>query len=191
MTHSLSPNPANPLPTWVSIDQNAKLTVNSPDLTTNETFLFNVDTLVALDSQTYTQEFELLVISKEPGEENTTNSKESLEKEGAADGVLVSQVGMAVVAISTISTAMFGLSSLQSLWAIINIVQLTMLLPLTLAFIPDIVIQYLIGMSFVNFNFDFIPLRDIPIIVDMNFEINTGFISEMGLRSASTFVNHI
>ena len=176
-THSLSANSANPLPNWVSIDQDYKLTINSPDLKANETFLFNVDTLVAYDSQKYTQVVELLIYTDE-------------EDNDAGDGVLASQAGMAVVAILTISTSVLGVSSLQSLWAIMNIIQLTMLLPLTLAFIPDIVVQYLIGMSFVNFNFDFIPLRDIPIIADLSFEANKGFISDMGLRSASTFGNH-
>ena len=191
MTHSLSANSANPLPNWVSIDQDSKLTVNSPDLKVNETFFFNVDTLVDFDSQTYTQIVELLVFPSIDKGENTTKSKNNLKKEDAEGGVLVSQAGIAVVAAGTIATSVFGLSSLQSLWAIVNIIQLTMLLPLTLAFIPDIVVQYLIGMSFVNFNFDAIPLRDFPVIVDINFEVNEGFVSDMGLKSASTFVNHI
>jgi len=191
MTHSLSANSANPLPNWVSIDQDSKLTVNSPDLKANETFFFNVDTLVDFDSQTYTQIVELLVFPSIDKGENTTKSKNNLKKEDAEGGVLVSQAGIAVVAAGTIATSVFGLSSLQSLWAIVNIIQLTMLLPLTLAFIPDIVVQYLIGMSFVNFNFDAIPLRDFPVIVDINFEVNEGFVSDMGLKSASTFVNHI
>ena len=165
--------------------------MNSPDLETNETFFFNVDTLVDFDSQTYTLMVELLVFPRIDSGENTPKNKNNLEKEDAEGGVLASQAGIAIVAAGTIATSVFGLSSLQSLWAIVNIIQLTMLLPLTLAFIPDIVVQYLIGMSFVNFNFDAIPLRDFPVIVDINFEVNEGFVSDMGLKSASTFVNHI
>ena len=168
------------------------MTVNSPLLQANETFLFNVETYYSFDFYTYVKTVELLVMIPEANDEETISNENTKKKnENANGGTITSQTAIAVIAVASVTTAVLGLSSLQSLWAIVNIIQLTMLLPLTMAFIPDIVVQYLIGMSFINFNFDFIPLRDIPVVVDINFELNEGFVSDMGLKSASTFVNHI
>ena len=184
LTHTLIQHNSDPLPNWVSIDSDGMLTVNSPEVEADTTYTFDVETAITGETNKYIITVELLVFKRDE------IIKNNFQKD-VGTGTAISQASIGVVAIATVGSSVFGLSSLQSLWSIVNIIQLTMLLPLTMAFIPDSVAQYLIGMSFVNFNFDFIPLRDIPVVVDLDFEINKGYISDIGLNSVSTFVNHI
>ena len=72
------------------------------------------------------------------------------------------------VAVGTgIVISIINMTSPAGIWPIINLFQMLMLLILTGAFIPEMIKSYLIGMNFVLFNFNFIPLYKVPIFSDL------------------------
>ena len=94
-----------------------------------------------------------------------------------------------------ISISMINFSSPVGIWSLINLFQMLMLLILTGAFIPETVREYMSGMDFVVFNFDFIPFIKIPPISDlyswMKFGQNNGNLQDIGVDDGSTFINNI
>ena len=69
-----------------------------------------------------------------------------------------------------------------------------MLLPLTGVFMPQNILDYLSGMTFVNFNFNFIPVHWIPIVdplfEEYDYEHNNSYLKEVGVESGNTFINN-
>ena len=104
---------------------------------------------------------------------------------------------------STVGTSMgvaaaislMNMSSPIGVWSIVNQFQMLMLMILTGAFIPETVRQYLAGMDFVSFNFDFIPFIEVPLISDlylwMKFDQTNDDLEDIGLDDGSTVVNNI
>ena len=91
--------------------------------------------------------------------------------------------------------SLMNMSSPIGVWSIVNQFQMLMLMILTGAFIPETVRQYLAGMDFVSFNFDFIPFIEVPLISDlylwMKFEQTNDDFEDIGLDDGSTVVNNI
>ena len=99
--------------------------------------------------------------------------------------------GAAVALGGTISV--LSVSSPQAVWMMVRQFQLLMLMPLTGAFFPSSIIQYLTGMSFMNFDFDFIPFPEIPFL-DMlydyfDFEHGHEYLKDIGVESGSSLLN--
>ena len=210
ITHTLVDG-SDSVPTWVSINSDSSISAQTPSVKSNTTFSFKVESTVSSEGYTYSMDVELLVFPWEVqnwkicsisnpktqwDEWKTEFTLDSTTKAWSANSgyeetstVAQATIG-AIVVVTSLSSLLSG-ASLQSLWSLVNIIQLTMLLPLTQAFIPQPVIEYLTGMAFLNFNFAFIPLSDIPIVVDLDFEVYSGYVNDIGVQSASTFVNHI
>jgi hypothetical protein len=105
---------------------------------------------------------------------------------------------MSIMAASAMVGALVSalrLSSPQSLYFIVNQLQLLMLLPLTGAFIPKDIIDFFVGMSFSNFNFDFIPVDKIPIFSHifekLGYDHDSEYLKDIGVESGSTLVNNL
>lgn len=77
----------------------------------------------------------------------------------------------------------------------INQLQLMMLLPLTGAFIPEEIIDYLAGMDFFLIDFSFIPVKKLPfftaVVSKFDTEQSNGYLDSIGLNSGSTLVNNL
>lgn len=95
--------------------------------------------------------------------------------------------------LSSIATSLVSSSSLQSSWLIVNQLQLTILLPLTRAFMDKEVMYYWAGMEFAQFSFSFTNLDDTKGIslVDDYFNIpqSEWYLQEIKLETGSTAVN--
>ena len=104
-----------------------------------------------------------------------------------------STVGTSMAVAAAIS--LMNMSSPIGVWSIVNQFQMLMLMILTGAFIPETVRQYLAGMDFVSFNFDFIPFIEVPLISDlylwMKFDQTNDDLEDIGLDDGSTVVNNI
>ncbi|CAI2381945.1 unnamed protein product [Moneuplotes crassus] len=183
ISYNLSQYQSEAMPSWININSGV-LTANAPATTINTTYQFVVQSNITSDCQLYQNKVDLLVYYKEPSQNNQTETIPQGTTTAAQAAVI------AVMIVST-GTSFLSMSSLQSLWSILSIIQLTMLLPLTQAYIPEIVKQYLQGMSFVNFNFGFLPTPDLPAIMNIKFETHSDYLDGIGLQSGSTIINHI
>ena len=96
---------------------------------------------------------------------------------------------------AAVAISIIGLTSPIGVWSIINLFQVLILLILSGAFIPLTVKQYLLGMDFVLFNFDFIPVNKIPFIDAlyewMNFKQQNQNLRDIEVEYGSTFINNI
>ena len=81
------------------------------------------------------------------------------------------------------------------MWAIINVFQMLMLLILTGAFIPETVREYLLGMDFTLFSFNFIPFIKIPGLSNlyswMGFEQYNTDLNDIGVEYSNSFINNM
>jgi hypothetical protein len=105
------------------------------------------------------------------------------------------QAGVAAVAgLATVSSVLSGTPP-TSLWAIMQQLQMVIVLVMVDSYTPEDVDTYLEGVSFAMFNFNFIPIVDIP-LVDVPVEWMESAqpfdkLETLGLESRSTFVNNI
>lgn len=93
------------------------------------------------------------------------------------------------------AVSLLSMSSPQAIWIMVNQFQLLMLLPLTDVYMPKEIKDYLAGMGFTNFNFDFLRLGSIPkfkeIFEYFGFEQNDRYLQGMGVEYGSAFLNQI
>ena len=102
-------------------------------------------------------------------------------------------IGTAVGLIAVIS--IINLSSPVGIWCVIKQIQILMLVLLTGAHIPLIIKQYMSGMSFALFNFDFINHLKISFVHAyyewIMFEQKNDSLKDIGIQDGSTIINNI
>jgi hypothetical protein len=80
------------------------------------------------------------------------------------------------------------------MWGILNGLQLLVILPLTNAFLPDSILEFIYGIEFATFSFDFVPINTSPVYkqIDewLHFDQEEDVISSMGIESTSSIVNN-
>ena len=90
-------------------------------------------------------------------------------------------------------TSVINFSSAQSMVSIINMIQILILLPLTGAYIPLIIIQYFLGMQVCLFNFSFVSIesfRESKFAVNyVSYEQTNSYLYLIGLESESSAIN--
>ena len=100
-----------------------------------------------------------------------------------------------VFAATTVMSSMMSVSSSQGLFSLINLFQLYILLPMTGKYLPPKIIAFILGMDFTLFSLDFIPLEDIPYAVNVkeffDYAQEDEYLNDIGLKSGSSFVNHL
>ena len=114
--------------------------------------------------------------------------------EEVESAMTMSQTATGVAMAAGMAVSALTMSSPQWMWFMVNQLQLMMLLPLTGAFMPKSILDYLSGMTFVNFNFDFIPVHWIPMVnplfEEYGYEHNNSYLKEVGVESGNTFINN-
>ncbi|CAI2387820.1 unnamed protein product [Moneuplotes crassus] len=93
------------------------------------------------------------------------------------------------------STALLNLSAPTAVWALANQLQILLTLVLTGAYLPTKIEDYISGQTFASFNFDFIPVFDIPVVKipleALDFNHTDIKMKTVGVVSGSSFVNNI
>ena len=96
---------------------------------------------------------------------------------------------------TTILSSVMSVSSSQGSFSLLNLLQLFILLPMIGKYLPPKIIAFILGMDFSLFSFDFIPFEDIPFAQSINkffsFSQKDKYLNEIGLKSGSSFVNHL
>ena len=200
IAYSLMAASGSTLPAWASIDSSTgKLSGTAPNVTALTTFSI----VVASDSVSFavssTKTFNLEV---EVGSGSGGGGGSSLPEE-VITAITVTAISLATViatcAAISLTFALYpsfsGASTVtfSSLWSLINQLQLLMFLTLLDTFIHEDVLAFIEGYDFVLINFNFIALRDIPIINipsdSMNVEQPFEPLSALDLESRSTITN--
>lgn len=92
-----------------------------------------------------------------------------------------------------VATSTLKMSSPTALWSLLNQIQMLILLVLVDTYIPVDVVQTIVNQDFALFNFDFIPISDIPgvnaLTKWMNFEQENDILFDVGMEYRSTFNN--
>ena len=76
--------------------------------------------------------------------------------------MVTTQALMGAAVTMSVVLSMLGVSSPQAVWTMVNHFQLLLLMPMTGAYFPSEIIEYLTGMSISMFNFYFIPFPGLP-----------------------------
>jgi hypothetical protein len=95
---------------------------------------------------------------------------------------------------ATCAVSVFTLSSPILLWISINQYQMFIVLTFVGVYIPEFVLEFIYGMSFTVFSFDFVPVWKAPVLQHIYdyFEKDQKFLEleEIGAQSGSAIVNH-
>ena len=112
----------------------------------------------------------------------------------AASSSAATHAVLGAVAGTSIAFSMCNFSSPQTLWMSLNQFQLILLILLSGAFIPDLIVDYLTSMKATTCSFNFIPFKEIPgveIAVGwFDYEQTDQGLKYFGIFSSSAFVNN-
>ena len=112
-----------------------------------------------------------------------------------SSATMVATTSVSVVSATTVTTSMVSGGSPQSLWAMINQFQFFMLYPMIGAYVPDNIVNFLQGVDFCLFNFNFIPIPKSgaydSFISFFDWEQTNSYMSTIGLESVWMIVNQI
>jgi hypothetical protein len=110
---------------------------------------------------------------------------------------VVSIISTVILALGIAVSAVYSFitySSSQGAFSTINQYQLYILLPMIGAYMPNEIINYLLGNKLVLFSFSFISINDFSIIRDvvetLEVEQTNEYMNRIGLESGSSVVNH-
>lgn len=168
ITYSLQQYQALTLPSWVIIDgATKKLIIEAPDIATTSIFMFNV--ISTTNSLAYPKLITLTVnyvpdtvpppATSSNKTSNTTDPEQrQIEPEIEASSILT-QSAIATGVAASVTSSFLSSSSSQSVWSLINQFQLFLLLNLIGANLHYHVKDYLKGMDFSTFSFNFLPIN--------------------------------
>jgi hypothetical protein len=129
-------------------------------------------------------------------EEPLAEDEETLAEDEAPSGVATASV--AIVASSVVLSSVFSLlssSGSQGAFSSIHQYQLYILLPMIGAYMPNEIVDILLGMKFVTFSFSFLGISGIPIVTNaidkIDFNQNDDYLENIGLESGSSVVNYL
>jgi hypothetical protein len=137
ITYALGQNGSNLLPSWVILDApNLKLNFTTPQISQNTTYIFNIEaTPNATDS---IKAVYLDVVYEEKSESKEYEAPKSVKSAQIATMV---SVGLSIV--SGMSTSAINGASFQGIWSMINQIQLILLLPILVDFMPNYVCHFI------------------------------------------------
>ena len=190
ISYSLVSDFSQSLPNWISLNSSTGiLSIKSPNLSSAMSYQFYVNSTVSgTPTISYSQLIKILV---EKGNSNT-KKEATTEVKGC---IYSSNAVMLIGAVSSFTTSLAASSSPQAIWMMANQLQMMMLLPLTKAFIPDDISNYFAGVSFINFNFDFIPITNSPVGIQLSTLLdnsnNADYLKNLGAPCKSWILNHL
>jgi hypothetical protein len=177
------------MPSWVIFDNsNSKISGTAPLVaqTTNYTFYIK---------STWTDSF-LINVQKSITIQVVNVEVTEVEIPATVAGAVAvasTQAALAVGTSFTLVSSSLSKSSPTAVWSLINQLQMITLLMLIDSSTPEDFTDYQEGVSFVNFNFDFLPSKNVPYVNwpsdALDVELNDRKLNASGLVSRSTFVN--
>jgi hypothetical protein len=177
------------MPSWVIFDNsNSKISGTAPlvSQTTNYTFYIK---------STWTDSF-LINVQKSITIQVVNVEVTEVEIPATVAGAVAvasTQAALAVGTSFTLVSSSLSKSSPTAVWSLINQLQMITLLMLIDSSTPEDFTDYQEGVSFVNFNFDFLPSKNVPYVNwpsdALDVELNDRKLNASGLVSRSTFVN--
>ena len=119
-----------------------------------------------------------------------------IQEEKPAEAVVKSQQAIAGTSAGlSVASSMLNGGSISGAFSVFNQFQLFILLPLIPKHFPEKVTNYILGLDFAMFSFDFIPHEDIPFFDTLTswieFPQKDGYLNEIGMNSGSTFINYV
>ena len=128
--------------------------------------------------------------TKEPENKNSYSSDINVS--------LVSAIAAASIVVSWVTKVTVSLSSggsPQSVWSIINFYQYFILFPMIGPYVPDVIINFIQGVDFWMFNFNFISLPKSGVsgsfLSFFSWEESSSYLSSIGIDSLWMIVNQI
>ncbi|CAI2379341.1 unnamed protein product [Moneuplotes crassus] len=125
-------------------------------------------------------------------------SQTSEKEEESPDTTTEQRMAQSLIAASmiiSVASSILSLSSLSGIFSMINSLQLLILLPLVPEFFSKKVMSILTGVSFTMLSFDFIKVKDIPLIVELtewvSYPQSDEYLNEIGLNSGSSVINYL
>jgi hypothetical protein len=107
--------------------------------------------------------------------------------------IIITQAILVAVVVFTLVSSFITSNSTYAIWTLVNQLQIITLLMLVDSFTPEDFIDYLEGISFVSFNFDFIPFKDVPYLnwltEELDVELDDRKLNVSRIQSRSSFVN--
>ena len=133
-------------------------------------------------------------------DEQKSEEEEEENKEDVSTETTAMQAAAIASMVLATSTAIINLSSPSGLWLVFNQYKLLLLLLLTGAYFPEPIVEFITGMNFTLFSFDFLASENTSILKEAINSINklrswsyskqgNPFLLKMGLESSSCFYN--
>jgi hypothetical protein len=170
------------MPSWVNFDNSAsKIRGTAPLFEENTDYTFYVeskwtDTLSVTVKKSITIQVKIFEATAA-----------GVVAAASAQGALAAGVGF------TMASSLMSNNSPTAIWSLVNQLQMITLLMLTDSFTPEDFISYQEGTSFINLNFDFIPVYNVPYVnwpaVKLDTKLDDRKLNASGMNSQSTFVN--
>ncbi|CAI2381582.1 unnamed protein product [Moneuplotes crassus] len=214
ISFSLAQTGSNAIPEWVKLDSdNRELQLNTtPKLDTKEVFFFSLQ--ISFNSEVHYKKFEITV--EECSIQNcelctlgnhsicgtcsdgyqSSDEQKSCSKIGAMTGTIEAATTLVILSVILASaSSLLSLSSINSIFSIMNSLQLAVLLPLVPDYFSLKVLDFLRGMAFVMFSFDFIKFKDLPFVEALtnwvSYPQSDEYLNSIGMRSGSSVVNYL
>ncbi|CAI2381813.1 unnamed protein product [Moneuplotes crassus] len=199
ITHVLDDGSGGSPLTWVTLDSTAQtLTMNTPNVTT--TTSYNVYIQSTVGGSTYSRQVVISVDPESSSGSSTSSSSQisandtKLQPDSfsqSAETTTVTMVG-ATAGVATISTVALQ-GGLQGLWSVVHQFQFYLLIPLLSPTVPDKITEFLEGMDFCLFNFDFISFDSFAVFVEteklMKCNSESGYLYDIGIRYQCLFLS--
>jgi hypothetical protein len=197
-------NGVNPIPAWVTLDTaNQLLNFTTPSVVSSTTYTFSINTIEGFNN--YLRNVYLTVDppiaaatpaaslgSDSTSDETTTTNVEEEDTE-ALQVTATSLMASSVVITSVIVVTTGG--GLVIMWSLLNQFQFYILLPLVGSVLPAKIKDFLKGLSFCLFNFDFISTENLFGVKEIHnyFDCNEtdDYLSSIGIESTCTLINNI
>ena len=217
ISNSFSSDEGYEIPTWISWDEaNSKLIVNTPALSQPTNFTFTLEAVTSekpypvyrkvyiqvswwvTDCKFWESNSNSRCSQWANGYQVYSNSKtcESSSVDSTADTsskLTISAISAAMVLSLLISV--LSLSSPSGIWTVISIYQVLMLLLLTGAYFPKLITDFMSGLSFTMFSFNFVPVLNLSIMKKvsnwLDYNLDDDYLKTIGMKSGSTFINNL
>ncbi|CAI2380680.1 unnamed protein product [Moneuplotes crassus] len=214
ISFSLAQTGSNTIPEWVQLDAvNQELHLNTtPKLTEKKTFYFSLQ--ISFNSEVHYKKFEITVEECSIqncdrctlGDHSTceacsdgyqsSDDQTSCSKVAETTAATETKAATAMVALGVTlagASSILSLSSINSIFSIMNSLQLAILLPLVPEYFSPKVLDFLSGMSFTMLSFDFIKIKDTPLVQDLtnwaSFSQSNEYLNSIGMRTESSINN--
>ncbi|CAI2379909.1 unnamed protein product [Moneuplotes crassus] len=214
ISFSLNQTGSDNIPDWVTLDANNQQLYLNVTPTVVEDTVYKFSLLIQFNSEQHYKEFEIIVEAclvdncdqcklRESDQCKTCSSghsassdlKKCINTEVAEGTVETAQAMILGGMVLSSGCSLVSFSSASGMFSMVNSFQLLILLPLIPQYFSEKVINFLSGMSFTMFSFDFIDLNEIPFVEYLTSWISLpqtdDYLDTLGLGSGSSIINFL